>query len=152
MALPYCLICEQEITDVAKHICDVHFKEPEVKNNKGTIKCRLCKVKVGDMRRHIHSKLHRHHILKDAVWPTYTAEDYIRHYDKVLNRTREEVDNDSNHPFWTAARESLGKEEYKRLENHVYGRVKGKRRSIRCRNTKPRRPGIRTRRNGKDNN
>ena len=125
MSIPYCLKCGQEESDVEKHIYAVHLKEPELKNNRGKIKCRLCNIKVGDMRRHIHSKLHKYNILKDAVWQEYTAEDYIKHYEK-LSVTKEEVDFNREHPFWIAARENLDKKEYERLEVNVYGRKRGK--------------------------
>ena len=125
MSTPYCLICEKEVLDVEKHIYEVHLREPELKRNRGRIKCRLCKIKVNDMRRHIHSKLHKYNILKDAVLPENTVEDYIRHYE-MLSESKEDVDRNREHPFWTAAGEALDKEEYERLEVYIYGRKRGK--------------------------
>ncbi len=127
----FCVTCGEEVVNVEKHIYEVHLREPELKRNRGSIKCSVCEIRVKDVRRHQHSKLHRHNILKDAVWPEYTAEDYVKHYEK-LSVTREEVDCDSEHPFWIAARENLEKEEYERLEKHIYGK---KRRKVRRRGT-----------------
>ena len=144
MALPYCLICGEEVLSVEKHIYEVHLREPELRRNKGNTKCRLCKVKVGDMRRHIHSKLHRYNILKDAIWPEYAAEDYIKHYE-MLSESKEEVDKNREHPFWTAAGEALDKEEYERLEVYIYGRKSRKvrrRRTVGARYIKRKRYGI----------
>lgn len=131
----YCLHCDKKIKDEEKHIYEIHLKLPEFKNNKGNVKCRLCKIKVGNYWRHLFSKLHRHNILKKSIEFVCTTEDFISHYDKILNKTKDQVDKDLEHPFWQTAKEELNNENYKRLREYIYGRERtnNKHRNIRFR-------------------
>lgn len=137
-----CTFCGVEFNNLDRYLLsyEIHLKLPESKNNKGNIECPLCKVKVGNLWRHRFSKLHRHNILKNSIEFESTAEDFIRYYDKILRNTKDEVDNDREHPFWVTAKEELDDKNYKRVREYIYGGTTRKR-STRRWNTKSRRPG-----------
>jgi len=136
----YCLICNGEFTNLDKHLEKYHKLTPREENNKGNKLCPLCKVIVGNLWKHYFSELHRCNVLKNSVELEYTAEGYIKHYDNILKTTKEQVENDEEHPFWQSAKEELDYINYNRLREYIYGGTTRKR-STRRRNSKHRRPG-----------
>ena len=120
----YCLTCNKEFTNLDKHLEKYHNLIPELKNNKGHIKCPLCNAGVDNLWRHYFSKLHRYNVLKNSIEFEYTAENFIKHYDNILRLTKEQVDKDQENPFWQTAKEELNDKDYKKLKEYVYDRRK----------------------------
>ncbi len=125
--MKYCLICDKEIIDEDKHIDTYHKQEPE-NNNKGDFLCPLCNVKVGNKQRHYCSALHRNNVRRNEVNLTYGLKEYKIHFDKYCNdQTVKALGNkklEEEDPFWSAGKEDLNEEDYKKLKEYANGERK----------------------------
>ncbi len=123
----YCTVCDMNFCDIDLQIDTYHKPKPE-NNNKGDFLCPLCNVKVGNKQRHYCSALHRNNVRRNEVNLTYGLKEYKIHFDIYCNETTvkalgnkklEEED-----PFWTAAKQELSEEDYKRLKEYANGERK----------------------------
>lgn len=122
----YCLICDEDFTDIDKHIDKKHTPIKIDRGNDGDKLCPLCNVRVANMQRHYCSQQHRANVPRDAVKIEYGSEDYKIHFDKYCDEKtvnalkKEETENDD--PFWTAAKSDLSENDYKKLKEYADGR------------------------------
>ena len=122
----FCTYCNKEIKEIKKHIEVFHKPKPE-KNNKGNFYCPICKIKIANKSKHYYSKLRRWNIEKDAVDNQYFAEDYIKHFEIILDKSVKDNKKDKEYIFWKTAKEELSKKDYKRVKEYIHG--EGKRRT-----------------------
>ncbi len=107
------------------------LKPKETESNrggKGDYYCPLCDIRVKNKQRHFTEALHRSKVLKDTVYTNYGLKEYIIHFDKYCNektvKTLEKEEDEIEDSYWSAAKEDLGKEDYKKLKEYVNGRGK----------------------------
>ncbi len=120
----YCAICKKEFKSILDHIEKYHKPKPE-NNNKGNLLCPLCNVRVSNKQRHYCSALHRNNVRRNEVNLTYGLKEYKVHFDKYCNETtvkalgNKKLENED--PFWSAAKQELIEEDYKRLKEYANG-------------------------------
>ncbi len=120
----YCTVCDMNFYDIDLHIDTYHKSKPE-KENKGDFYCPLCKVKVSNKQRHYCSARHRNNVRRNGVNLTYGLKEYKVHFDKYCNETtvkalgNKKLENED--PFWSAAKQELIEEDYKRLKEYANG-------------------------------
>ena len=123
----YCSICDMNFSDIDLHLETYHKPKPE-KENKGDFYCPLCRVKVGNKQRHYCSALHRNNVRRNEVNLTYGLKEYKIYFDKYCNdQTVKALGNkklEDEDPFWSAGKEDLNEEDYKRLKEYANGRGK----------------------------
>ena len=123
----FCTNCNSEFQSLREHIIKFHKPLPNP-NNKGNSLCSTCQIKVNNKHGHYSSDLHRNNVSKDESSITYGLKEYIIHFDKFCNeqtvKALESKDEESKDPFWSAAKHSLSKEDYKRLKEYANGERK----------------------------
>ena len=128
----YCAICDMNFCDIDLHIDTYHTLKPEeAESNKGghgDYYCPLCNIRVKNKQRHFTGALHRSNVLKDAVYIHYGLKEYIIHFDKYCNektvKALEKEEDEIEDPYWSAAKEDLSKEDYKKLKEYANGERK----------------------------